>query len=366
MTEHVLRKQVSAGTFERVYYLYGDDDFRKDEAVAHLIAAAVPASLRDFNVEARRGAELTAESAAALLETPPLMADRRAVVIRDAGALRKEARRVLDQYLAHPSPEAVVLLTVPAGGKVDRTLADHATAVEFPPLTEDRVVKWIAHRARGLDATITREAAALLSAAVGGDLAQLAGELDKLVSYMRGSVVGSANASDDTADAIVIDESAVSAVVGVRRDETLGALLDRVAARDAAGALTMLPQILALPKTTAVSVVMALTTQTLALAWGAARRADGVPASRLATEYFGFLRDAGGGAFTGRPWGDAIAAWARVVDHWELDALDRALDALLAADVALKETRISSDEQILTSLLLAMCASKPRQRRRAA
>jgi DNA polymerase-3 subunit delta len=366
MTEHALRKQVNAGAFERVYYLHGDDDFRKDEAVAHLVGAAVPVSLRAFNVEARRGAELTAESAASLLETPPLVADRRAVVIRDVGTLRKEARRVLDQYLARPSPEAVVLLTVPAGGKVDRALADHATAVEFPLLTEDRVVKWIAHRARGLDATITGEAAALLSAAVGGDLAQLAGELDKLVSYVRGSVVGPVRPSDDAAEAVVIGESAVSAVVGVRRDETLGALLDRVAARDAAGALTMLPQMLALPKTTAVSVVMALTTQTLALAWGAARRADGAPSSRLANEYFGFLRNAGGGAFTGRPWGEAIAAWVHVVDSWELAALERALDALLAADTALKETRISSDEQVLTSLLLAMCASNPATRGRAA
>jgi hypothetical protein len=36
--------------------------------------------------------------------------------------------------------------------------------------------------------------------------------------------------------------------------------------------------------------------------------------------------------------------------------LERAFDALLTADVMLKETRLSSEEQVLTTLILAMCA----------
>ncbi len=37
--------------------------------------------------------------------------------------------------------------------------------------------------------------------------------------------------------------------------------------------------------------------------------------------------------------------------------LDLALDALVATDAALKETRLSSDEQLLTSLVLSLCSS---------
>src|ERR671920_1148906 len=115
-----------------------------------------------------------------------------------------------------------------------------------------------------------------------------ASELDKLASFANGGE---------------IDERAVSEVVGVRRGETLGDLLDRVAERDAAGALALVEHVLAQPKTSAVTVVMALATQTLALAWGKAMRAQGTPAGRMEGEYFNLLKE--GGAYPGRPWGEA-------------------------------------------------------------
>jgi DNA polymerase-3 subunit delta len=59
---------------------------------------------------------------------------------------------------------------------------------------------------------------------------------------------------------------------------------------------------------------------------------------------------------TGRAWGSAATAWAAAVDRWDKTSLEHALDALLAADAALKETRFSSEEQLLTTLVLAMCA----------
>jgi DNA polymerase-3 subunit delta len=53
-----------------------------------------------------------------------------------------------------------------------------------------------------------------------------------------------------------------------------------------------------------------------------------------------------------------MMAWAQAVDKWTLEELDRALDALLVADVALKESRVSSDEQVLSTLILSMCSPR--------
>jgi DNA polymerase-3 subunit delta len=108
------------------------------------------------------------------------------------------------------------------------------------------------------------------------------------------------------------------------------------------------------PKTTAVQIVMLLTAQTIALAWGRAKLDEGLPPGRLQSEYFSLLRDSGS-AYTGRPWGTAAGAWASVTSTWDHESLERAFDALLTADVALKETRVSSEEQVLTTLILAMC-----------
>jgi len=351
-TEHAFRRAVTARTFAPVYSLYGDDDFRKEEAVARALAAAVAPEFRDFNVDVRRGPDLDADSMVVLLGTPPLAAPRRAVAIRDVGGLKKDARRELDRYLERPAPDLLLLLVVGAGGKVDRALSDRSVTVEFQALAGDRLPKWIEHWAGELGATITPEATALLQEAAGTDLASLASELDKLVSYARG-VLADQDAAPIAGTSVTIDDDAVAAVVGIRRGETLGDLLDRVAERDVGGALALVEHVLAQPKATAVATVMALATQTLALSWGRARRDQGISAGRMAPEFFALLKETGANPM--RPWGDAVAAWVRSVDRWTPDALDRALDALAAADAALKETRVTTDEQAIASLILAMC-----------
>ena len=340
--------------------MYGEDDFLKERAVKQLVDAAVEAATRDFNLDVRQGGELDAETLGTLLSTPPMMAERRVVVVRDAGVLKKDARAWLDRYLerAAEAPAAaadVVLVMIFASGekgKPDKTILSRTLATDFAPLSWERLPRWIAHHASTeLGVSVTEAAAELLQQAVGNDLAALAAELDKLASYSRGEE---------------IDESAVTSVVGVRRGETLADFLDMIARRDAARALALVPHILNQPKTTAVSVVMALTTQMLALAWGEAALSSGLPASRLQNEYFNFLKS-GGGPFTGRPWGDAARAWAAAAASWDAPSLDAALDALLAADVALKDTRVSSDEQTLATLVLALCAgTSHRSRRRGA
>lgn len=335
LLERAFRKSLQRGDFERVYYFHGDDDFLKEQSVRDLVAAAVDPSTRDFNLDIRSGAELDAETLGSLLGTPPMMAERRVVVVRDVAALRKDARAALDRYLEQPAPDVVLILVAPAGekAKVDKALESRAGTMEFAPLTGDRVPRWITHHVETvLGATITPDAAELLQQATGNELAALAAELDKLASYAGGGT---------------IDEAAVSDVVGVRRGETLGDFLDRVAARDVAGALSLLPHILAQPKTSAVSIVMALTTQMLAIGWGITRsRAD----------YFELLKS--GKAFPMRPWGEAARAWSAAERHWDDEAIDAALDALLAADIALKETRLSSDTQLLTNLVLALCGAE--------
>ena len=339
-----LRKAIQQRSFDPAYYFHGDDEFLKGEMVQQLIEAVVDPSTRDFNLDIRRGSEIDAESLLSLLSTPPMMADRRLVVVRDVNALKKDARSALERYLATPTPNVVSVFVSPAGVKMDTGLASRTVAVSFEPLTGDRVPRWITHHVTtALNATITSSAVDLLISAVGNDLPQLASELDKLASYANGAT---------------IDDDAVSAIVGVRRGETLGDLLDRVLAHDAAGALAVIDHVLSQPKMNAVVIVMALTTQTMALAWARAARDRGVPQAGIERELFNLLKESGG--YTGRPWGEAVSAWSRAVSGWRLPELEGAIDALLAADYALKESRLSSDEQILASLVLTLCGTSRR------
>src|SRR5690348_3369015 len=212
-----LRTALETRVFDPVYYFFGAEDYLKDEMLRQLIEAAVDPATRDFNLETLRGGDLDGETLGSLLGTPPMMAERRVVVVKDVANLRKEARGVLERYLERPAPDVVLVLLAAAGTKEDRALLERTTAIEFEPLSGSRVPKWITYYAtHDLGCEITPEAVSLLQSAVGTELAQLKIELDKLASFVAGG------------ERPVIDDEAVAAIVGVRRGETLGDLLDAV------------------------------------------------------------------------------------------------------------------------------------------
>jgi DNA polymerase-3 subunit delta len=347
----VVQAAIQSRSFAPVYYLHGDDDYLKDAAVRDLLEASIDPSTRDFNCEIRRASELDAEAVSSLLSTPPMLAEKRAVVFRDVTALKKAARQQLDKYLKRPASDTLLLLVSPAGTKVDAAIAAASESLEFAPLTPERVRRWIAHHATTvLSVNIADDAAQLLQQAVGNDLHQLASELDKCASYAIGV---------DRDARATIDVDMVSAVVGIRRGETVTDLLDAVARQDAAAAVTLVAHVLGQPKVTAVQVVMMLSTQAFALSFGRARRDAGIPTNRLPQEFFAFLKETGG--YPGRPWNEASSAWTKVTEQWSAAACEKALVLLLEADIALKESTVSNAEQILMSLVLSLCATRRRK-----
>lgn len=338
---------MKSGSFAPVYYLHGDDEYVKHEQLRRVLGAAVDPATRDFNLELLRGPDVEAEVLASLLRTPPMMAERRAVVIRDVHALKREARRALDEYLERPLPDVLLLLIAPTGAKPDKALAANAVAVEFKPLAGARVPKWIAYYVdHDLHSSITDGAVTLLQEAVGTELAQLKVELDKLASYVGDGP---------------INEAAVSAVVGVQAGRTMGDLLDAIARRDAEAALSMLGAVMQQPKVSATTVIMALTAQTLATGWAQGARELGAHPARLRGDLFAVLKESGS-VYTGRGWNEFVDTCVRASDLWTARAIDAALDALLRAESSVKESKLSSDEQVLATLILSVCGAPGRRR----
>ena len=331
--------QIKQRAFAPAYLFWGDDEWRKDAALRELLRGAVDPASQDFNLDQLRGPELDADSVGTVLGTPPMMADRRVVVIRDVSGMKKGARAALDRYLRKPAPDVVLALTVPSGVKPEAALTTSCFSLQMNAVSGEELSKWIVKQtSEKFGAEITPDAAALLQSAVGDDAGSLMMELDKAASYTRGGT---------------IDSAAIEAVVGIRHGETSSDLLDAIAARDAGRALSLVGPVLALPKTTAVGFVMALATQTAALGWGAAQRAKGVPLNRLAKEYFDLLKRTG--AYPLRPWGEATSAWTKHVTAWSVVDAEQGLRAILRADERLKDTRASSDEQVMASLVLELC-----------
>src|SRR5437867_386430 len=175
LTFDALLRSLKQGAPDPVYYLHGEEDVLKDEAVRVLLERAVDPAARDFNVDQRTAADLDPEAFNALVNTPPLLAATRAVVLRGMEQLRKTAkvRQELLHYLDSPNPTTVLVLVHGTAEPPDVELVRRATAVEVAALPPERVERWMSHRAKQLGFTLAPDAGELLLASVGNDLSAL-------------------------------------------------------------------------------------------------------------------------------------------------------------------------------------------------
>ncbi len=298
LTFDALLRSLKRGAPDPVYYLYGDEDVLKDEAIRAVLDRAVEPGARDFNFDQRSAPDLDPEAFHALVNTPPLLATTRA-----AGLTRE------------------------------------TTAVAVEPLPPERVARWLAHRAAELGLTIEPEATTLLLEAVGHDLGPLARELEKLAG---------------AAVAAVVTRQDVAALVGVRRGEALPDLVAAALGHNPLAATKLVEPVLQQAGMSGVRIVTALGTALVGTALARAELDRGVPPTRLPDVVFRHI--AAARPFGLGNWKDEAARWARWATSWRGDALRAALRRALQADRALKSSTVSDDRAIVTELVLTLAA----------
>ena len=349
VTPESLDAALKRGTPDRVYLLFGDNEFLKEEKVREAIALLVEAGTRDFNLDMLRGSEVDAGRLSAVLDALPVMATRRLVVIREVTALKKEPKAILDRYLSNPAPDTVLILVAPPSSKPDTTILSRSSSVNFSALSESEALTWTIARATEMGCSIEPDAARLLIDAMGPDPAAINGELGKLRDFSPDGPIAA---------------DAVRAIVGVSEGRTASDLIDIVCARDGRAASALVPVVLSQPKVSAVGLVMSLTTHLLGIGQVLIDRGNRVSHRQQITNLYAMMGEARSAA-VGRPWGEAVGAMTKHADQWDGHAVDRALSLLAGADSALKETGLSRDDQILGTLTLTMCARRERSTRAA-
>ncbi|MFG1691222.1 DNA polymerase III subunit delta [Gemmatimonadota bacterium] len=177
-----------------VYFLHGSDRFRKGEAVRALVDLHLDPSTRDFNLDSLRGSELSVESLASVVATPPMMAEWRVVVVREVEALASSprARELLLSLVQDPPPELALILeaSIPKKSKARlyQDLKKGARSVEFREVSPNDVPGWLMTWTRDRHgAEMDPDAARALAAAVGVDLGVLVREVEKLLEVAGGS-----------------------------------------------------------------------------------------------------------------------------------------------------------------------------------
>lgn len=186
-----LAKLLASPPPSAVIFLHGEEEHLREEALGRIVGAFVDPATRDFNYDQLRGSDVTAEALASMAATPPMMAERRVIVVRDAQGLSPKAREVVEQLLAAPPGGLflVIVAQIPSGSgaRFYTVLKQKAAAFEFPPVDPLDLPGWLTERAtqeHGVELDL--DAARALVAGVGGQLGVLASELEKLHAFIDG------------------------------------------------------------------------------------------------------------------------------------------------------------------------------------
>src|SRR5688500_7784825 len=113
--DRTLRDRVAGGAF----FFFGVEDYLREEAVAEVVAAYLDPATRAFNFDQLRHGDVTDDDLASSVATPPMMAEHRVVVVRDAQGLSVKAHEVVEAVSKSPDPGLILVLSasIPSSSK---------------------------------------------------------------------------------------------------------------------------------------------------------------------------------------------------------------------------------------------------------
>ncbi len=193
MSPAQLGKAVVEGKFAPVYYFFGDDDYRMNEAIHFIREKFLPAGLLQSNssridLNSQRFSDVRDE-----LMAVPFFGERSVVTIVNPQRLSKTQVKDLLKLLETRVESRVVILYTRAANKpnwkskLPKTLEPIATLVEFPRLTIADAQKRVLREMKTAGIEIDTAAARELAEMTGCDSGRLNCEIEKLIGYGAGT-----------------------------------------------------------------------------------------------------------------------------------------------------------------------------------
>ena len=229
-----LQNILQAGRIPGLVLLYGQESYFVEQGWMAVREALVAPDNRDFNLTQFHGRDFDPVEVVEQARTFPVFAERRLVLIKQLHEAKAEQLEALLPYLEDPVPDTVLLMTaekIDARRKVFQVIKKNGLVLEFKKLYENQLPAFVKDLARSARITLTAEALKLFCKRVGTNLAEVQGEMQKLVGYLG---------ERDLAEA-----SDVAAIVSDTRIESIFDLTDAMGQGDRSTALTLLDRLLA-------------------------------------------------------------------------------------------------------------------------
>ncbi len=211
-----------------VYYLYGPEDYLIEETLSSIKAEALTGPFASMNCQIFEGRGGQASEIINAASTMPAFADKRVVIVKDAGALKADELVRLAVYVKDPNPAACLVFTsdsakIARDSPFFKALEEKKALKVCGRLADDAMYAWIRNEAKRESRTISEDAVRKLLEVAGNRLRDVKGELDKVILY----------AGEKT----TIEKSDVEDACMICREETNFALGDAIVQKNVKKAL---------------------------------------------------------------------------------------------------------------------------------
>ncbi|QLY26777.1 DNA polymerase III subunit delta [Bdellovibrio sp. KM01] len=183
-------KDLEKGNLAPMYFLFGEEPYLLNQSVERFKYAVLTEGAIDFNYSLFYASDADIVQVRDAVETLPMMAPRRLVILKEAQELTDKEWSQLEPLIEEPVDSTcfVILASrVDKRKKQIRQLLDKAECVEFKKPYENQVPSWINYIAETLGLKISNDAIHLLHKLVGHHLTEIEAELKKLGEFVEGA-----------------------------------------------------------------------------------------------------------------------------------------------------------------------------------
>lgn len=198
-----INQQIKDGSFERIYLLYGQEDYLKRQYMKKLKTALINKE-DNMNYRCFKGANINFSEVIDLSETMPFFTDRRLIVIEDSGVF-KTPKEQLVNYIEHvPATTNFIFVEneVDKRSRMFKKVKEIGYACELERQTEDTLIKWVNGLVAAEHKTMAKETVKLFLLKAGFSMENISKELEKLLCY----TLDKKNITNDDVEAICTAE----------------------------------------------------------------------------------------------------------------------------------------------------------------
>lgn len=228
-----VEKSLETQSFSSLYFFFGEEPYLINQAVNYIKVCALHGGAADFNFNSYYASDVEISQVRDEVETLPMMAPRRVVLLREVQDLTDKEWTALEPLFESPVDSTVFILV---GGKIDKRkkfykhLYEQAVHVEFKKPFENQIPGWIRHICKGHELTISDEAIQLLHRLVGNQLTEIESEVVKLRDFLG--------------ERRHVELEDVAQCVSKKREENVFDLTEKIAEGDRVQSLVQLVQLL--------------------------------------------------------------------------------------------------------------------------